>query len=567
MNQSQGRKNTVEKGSMPDTTNILIVDDRPENILALEKLLRGPDLTIMRAASGADALALMPEHDFALVLLDVQMPDMDGFETAERMRENVDTRSIPIIFVSAMSKEQKHVFKAYESGAVDYLLKPVNPDILKRKVNIFLELHKQKAALLTAIEDLKNANRKILKQQKSVIEEERLKVLLQMAGATVHELSQPLTTLLGHIELIEMNNDDPDEFVEHLGRIKEAGSRISSTIKKMQTIRHYETRREMNGSSMGVDQKIRILHVDRSVEDFETVRSCLSRDARIDPLHARGLEEAAGILEKTYFDLIFLGDALVDGTGLDFLKMMKTENFETPVVAISGERDEMLAAKMIRAGALDYLSKQKVSEELLLGAIMNTLNEASLKRDLAKAQERMAEMSTRDGLTGVFNRRYFDEALECEVSKAKRYQGDFALCLIDLDYFKKVNDIHGHPAGDMVLRKIGDLLQENFRGSDLPCRYGGEEFAIILYNTREESAEAVCDRFRENVAEHVFQTEDEEFSVTLSIGIVQFDPTAAPSTRDLVVMADKALYQAKNAGRNRVVVHPGTALIVESLNR
>ncbi|MCP4693390.1 MAG: diguanylate cyclase [Desulfobacterales bacterium] len=546
----------AENTITPDKMNILIVDDKMENILALEKFLRKPDLNILRATSGREALSLMGEHDFALVLLDVHMPRMDGFETAERMRGNAETRHIPIIFISDMRKERKHVFKAYESGAVDFLPKPVNPDILQRKVHIFLELYKQKAAMLTAINDLKNANRKILKQQKSVIEEERLKVLLQMAGATVHELSQPLTTLLGHIELIEMDREDPDEFVQHLGRIKEAGQRISSTVKKMQTIRHYETHREMDGAAVGVDQNVRILHVDASKDDFETIRTCLANDARIDLHHAVDANEAARILEKKYFDLIFLGYVLGDETtGMDFLEMMKTENFETPVVAISGERDEMIAAKMIRAGALDYLPKQNVSEELLLGVIMNTLNEASLKRDMIKAQARMAEMSTRDGLTGVFNRRYFDEALECEVSKARRYANDFALCLIDLDFFKKVNDLYGHPAGDKVLRKTGDLLKDNFRGSDLPCRYGGEEFAIILFNTKEKNAETICDRFRENVSEQIFQTDDKEFSVTLSIGVAPFDPAIVKSTQDLVVMADKALYQAKSAGRNRVIVY------------
>ena len=92
-------------------------------------------------------LALLLEHDFALILLDVQMPDMDGFETAEIMRGNEETRSIPIIFVTAISKEQKYVFEGYDKGAVDYLFKPLDPDILKSKVNIFLELHGQKNAL------------------------------------------------------------------------------------------------------------------------------------------------------------------------------------------------------------------------------------------------------------------------------------------------------------------------------------------------------------------------------------------------------------------------------------
>ena len=118
--------------------NILIVDDRPENLISLEALLEDFDANIIKAASGKEALGLTLEYDFALILLDVQMPDMDGFETAELLRGSVKTNHVPIIFVTAISKDQYHMFKGYESGAVDYLFKPLNPDVLKNKINIFL---------------------------------------------------------------------------------------------------------------------------------------------------------------------------------------------------------------------------------------------------------------------------------------------------------------------------------------------------------------------------------------------------------------------------------------------
>jgi PAS domain S-box-containing protein len=142
---------------MSDTekTSILLVDDRPENLLALEGLLEGPDLNIVKATSGNEALGLMLEYDFALVLLDVQMPNMDGFETAELMRSSDRTKQVPIIFVTAISKEQQHIFKGYEIGAVDYIFKPPDPHILKSKVDIFIELYKQKHALEESGETLR----------------------------------------------------------------------------------------------------------------------------------------------------------------------------------------------------------------------------------------------------------------------------------------------------------------------------------------------------------------------------------------------------------------------------
>jgi len=127
--------------------SILIVDDRPENLLTLEQVLESPALNIVRANSGHEALEKTLDHEFALILLDVQMPVMDGYETATLLRGNKRTRNIPIIFVTAAHKEQSQVFMGYGSGAVDYLFKPLEPDVLKSKVKIFLELYRQRMLL------------------------------------------------------------------------------------------------------------------------------------------------------------------------------------------------------------------------------------------------------------------------------------------------------------------------------------------------------------------------------------------------------------------------------------
>ena len=126
---------------------ILIVDDRPENLLTLESLLDEPDIDLVRATSGIQALGLTLDHDFALVLLDVQMPEMDGYEVAELMRGNKKTKHIPIIFISADFQCESQVFKGYESGAVDYLFKPLDERVFKSKVGVFIELFRQRDAL------------------------------------------------------------------------------------------------------------------------------------------------------------------------------------------------------------------------------------------------------------------------------------------------------------------------------------------------------------------------------------------------------------------------------------
>jgi len=170
---------------MPDKLNMLIVDDRPENLLTLEVLLERPELNIVKAQSGNEALGLVLEYEFAIVLLDVQMPEMDGFETAELMRGNRKTKHIPIIFVTASHTEQHYIFKGYSSGAVDYLFKPLEPVVLKGKVEVFLELQRQKNQLQAKTRelDIKIAE---LKEIQTQLEErnDQLKRLSSLDGLT-----------------------------------------------------------------------------------------------------------------------------------------------------------------------------------------------------------------------------------------------------------------------------------------------------------------------------------------------------------------------------------------------
>jgi PAS domain S-box-containing protein len=130
-----------------DKIPVLLVDDRPENLTALEAVLEEMGLDIFKATSGNEALSLSLKHDFAIVLMDVRMPDMDGFETAELMRENPKTSRLPIIFISAAMKDSEHQFKGYGAGAFDYLLKPIEPTILRSKIRVFCDLYKQRLML------------------------------------------------------------------------------------------------------------------------------------------------------------------------------------------------------------------------------------------------------------------------------------------------------------------------------------------------------------------------------------------------------------------------------------
>lgn len=312
---------------MDTTTNILLVDDKQENLLALEAILEIPDLNIFTALSGNTALGLMLENDFAVVILDVRMPGMDGFEVAELMRKSEKTKFIPIIFVTAFSKDESYIFKGYEIGAVDYLFKPLDPVILRSKVNIFLELDR---------------NKKELEQS---------------------------------------------------------------------------------------------------------------------------------------------------------------------------------------------------------------------KRKIEKQNERLKELSITDGLTGLYNHRHFQDMLKREFALVRRNGSDLSCFMIDLDYFKDVNDTFGHTFGDFVLQRFSQLLKDAVRETDILARYGGEEFVLLLPHTSLEGALVLAEKFRKKAEACVYENDGHSKRVTASVGVASYGTHHPSSPSELVTFADQALYRAKAEGRNQVRIY------------
>jgi two-component system cell cycle response regulator len=198
-------------------------------------------------------------------------------------------------------------------------------------------------------------------------------------------------------------------------------------------------------------------------------------------------------------------------------------------------------------GAVDYIQKPFDSAEL------NARVRAALRTK--RFQDMLAQRAMIDGLTGLWNRTHFDQRMHEEVAAAARYDRPMSLIMMDVDKFKNLNDNHGHPFGDEVLQAVGDVLQDSARTSDWPCRYGGEEFGLILRETDLEGAVIMAERVREEIESLQLRNKAQLVSVTASFGVVSSTLCMNPcdlSSRWMIESADRALYASKEGGRNRV---------------
>lgn len=221
------------------TTPILLVDDIEENLIALVALLRHPSRELHTARSGREALELLLRNDYALALLDVRMPEIDGFELAEMMRGNPRTRSVPIIFLTADSREPQRLFRGYEAGAVDFLFKPIEPRVLARKVSTFLELFEQKQQLRDQLRDLERVTGELT---------ESLRMSETFVAALGHDLRSPLAAVSFGLAMLERQVTDPAS-QRAVARMRSASGRMAAIIDQL-----YDVARVRLGEGLVLDR-------------------------------------------------------------------------------------------------------------------------------------------------------------------------------------------------------------------------------------------------------------------------------------------------------------------------
>jgi diguanylate cyclase (GGDEF)-like protein len=206
--------------------------------------------------------------------------------------------------------------------------------------------------------------------------------------------------------------------------------------------------------------------------------------------------------------------------------------------------------------ANEELGKLNLSYEQLVVELKQAKEKAeTYARELKDTNEKLRELAFRDGLTGLYNHRYFQELMDHELSRAKRYKKAFSLIMFDLDHFKKINDQYGHPVGDLVLKEVSQAVKALLRESDIASRYGGEEFTFVLAETELSGAAVVAERLRRAVERLEIVANGQRIKITVSVGVTSYDIALGNKEKsEILAAADKALYNSKGAGRNRISV-------------
>jgi two-component system cell cycle response regulator len=300
-------------------------------------------------------------------------------------------------------------------------------------------------------------------------------------------------------------------------------------------------------------KNIRILLIEDDEDDYHLLRDCLREQDNHSAFeldwvmtYQAGLKD----IERGDHDVYLIDHYLGAYSGLDLLKEAVQAGCQAPVIIVTGQSDRRIDQAALTAGAMDYLVKGNLDGQLLERSIRYALERSRLLK-------KIRELAVRDALTGLYNRRELHRFLEYEIIKSKRYDHAFSLLLMDIDHFKEINDQYGHRVGDEILQQVAQVLINQTRGCDLPARYGGDEFIIVLPETPAVQGWVGAERLRKVVESVNFQITDEKgelerIEITMSMGLAGY-PGDSEVGEQLIDLADQALYIAKHKGCNQVV--------------
>jgi len=452
------------------TARILVVDDIPANVKLLEARLLAEYFDVLTAADGHEALAICDRNQVDLILLDIMMPGIDGFEVCERLKANPKTAHIPVVMVTALDQPADRV-RGLKAGADDFLTKPVN--------------------------DLQ-----LISRVKSLLRLKTLSDELRVRAETAHTM--------GMDELMRSGDGRSDE----AGQVLLVDSRANSQERIIKTLKPVADVVAISDPQAALfeaaESTFELVIVNANFDDYDPLRLCSQFRS----------------LERTRF---------------------------LPILIITEQGSDDMVIRALDLGVNDYIVRPVDPNELVARSLTQIRRKRYNDRLRASVKQTI-ELAVTDPLTGLSNRRYLDNHLNVLFNRSMARGRPLSILITDIDRFKQVNDTYGHDGGDQVLKEFANRVRSTVRGADLACRFGGEEFVVVMPDTSPEVAAAVAERLRAAIenAPFLLKSSGETLNITASFGISS--RIASIITPDqLMKQADLALYEAKNTGRNRVV--------------
>jgi two-component system cell cycle response regulator len=453
---------------------ILVVDDIQTNTEMLKRRLQKCDFEVVTADGGIQALAMLADRAFDLVLLDIMMPDLSGIETLREIRTKKQWHNLPVIMVTAKD-EGDSLPECLEIGANDYVCKPVNISTLTARIRSQLS---SKWAM------------DVVKKTRDKLEEK------------VEERTRELQTSVANLKLslIELDQAKLESF--------RAKTRLMDAIDSL-------------GDGFALfDADHRLQHTNPM---FYQLYELSPLDVPVGSSYEHFLHK---VVEK---------GVITEAVGQETLWIAEQ------LGVIEKESEHFIAnGRWLRIG------QRKTTEGGLVGVYTDITEQK-------RTEEALRESSLRDYLTGLYNRRHFKNVLENEIVRWKRYETTLSLMVLDVDFFKHINDNFGHEAGDQILKIISNILTKSFRRTDTVARWGGDEFVILLPHTTLEFACLLAERIRNTVSKSPLTYREEKLNVTMSIGVTLMNEDICNGD-ELLVKADLALFRGKQSNRNRVCI-------------
>jgi two-component system, cell cycle response regulator len=471
---------------------ILVVEDDELIISLLESRLSIEGYKIETASDGIEALKKIENNnDISLILLDIMMPEMNGIEVLKELRKKYSLMELPVLMITALDNDQS-VIECLELGANDYLKKPFNFSVLLRRIesNIFI----------------KNAH-KSLKSKNTELKNDKI-YLQNKLGETLNivQFSNRINNLNYETLLNEAKKFFPILFE----------AKLFSFFK-------YDYR----------NKRLKLLAHNHS--EWENMKN---------PFY---VYEDAGIM----WEVIRKREPVI-------VENFSKSKFNTQNFVSKYKNDNIICAPvMVNKQILGVINLNNIANTFMtqdhFATINIVINQFSLAMNNCLLHKKVEQLSVLDDLTQLYNRRYFHKTIRQEIDRVKRYKNNLSIIMIDIDYFKNFNDKYGHDCGDYVLKEIADFIKNAFRNIDIVCRYGGEEFMVILPNTEKNQAFKIAERIRKSISEKIFKYVHEiKHKLTISIGVTEYKDNEL--LRQFIKRVDEALYLSKQNGRNKVTI-------------